>query len=555
MTYDLRYEHWLPLRRRSGTVEWGTIASIVSRLHDDPVMAVASPRADFDAATTEFLIGVVTAAMAPTDLESWIDGWQAAPSEAKLQQRLDTLPGAFDLDGEGPRFMQDLSEAELAQQEQSPIQDLLLNSMNSSLFIKPGTVERMSRAAAAMALITAQSYSTAAGRGYRTGMRGGGPLTTLADPRAVTDDEVSLWQLLWANVETLDQLRGRAQRSIRKAPADIFPWLGPTRSSDASGKSTTTDDAHPLQAYFGMPRRIRLEFADESGMCDITGRTDVRMVTGFRVKGYGTQYVGWKHPLSPHYAGKAVNELLPVHPQPGGIGWRDWLPLLHAEAGSGKEPSASVSAFASDRADAIGLSSFAIRAFGYDATNAKLRSWVSASLPGFPATDPARLNTFVATVRCLVDATDVAAFLVKAAVVSALHASGDAPGDYAQVKSALWHSTEAWFFSRMEVLVRADDIRTASKMSKQAYIGVLTRESLSVFDEYAPSDATRPEVLRRVIRARFSLCNSLRGSGKMGDKISVALDRESPMVKAESKSGVRATKPKSNSTKAAQGTK
>ena len=380
--------------------------------------------------------------------------------------------------------------------------------------------------------------------------------TTLVDPRAVTDDDVSLWQLLWANVETVDQLRARAQRGTRKAPADIFPWLGPTRSSDATGAATTTLDAHPLQAYFGMPRRIRLEFANESGICDITGLSDSRMVSGLRVKGYGTQYVGWRHPLSPHYAGKTVNELLPVHPQPGGIGWRDWLPLLHAESGNGKAPSASVSTFASERADAIGLSSFSIRAFGYDATNAKLRSWVSASLPACPATDTARLNTLVATVRSLVDATDVAAFLVKASVVSAHHASSDAPGAYAHVKSALWHATEVWFFSRMEVLVRAVDIRAASAAAKRDYAGVLTRESLRIFDDNAPSDATRPEVLRRVIRARFSLGNSLRGSGKMGDKISVALDRESPWAKDEDKRSEGAKKtPKSRSTKSVRGAK
>ena len=290
-------------------------------------------------------------------------------------------------------------------------------------------------------------------------------------------------------------------------------------------------------------------------MCDITGRTDSRMIAGFRTKNHGTQYVGWEHPLSPYYAGKRVNEVLPVHPQPGGIGWRDWLPLLHAEAGSGKKPSASVSAFTSERADAVGLSNFSIRAFGYDAKNAKLRSWVSASYPGFPATDSARLNTLIATVRALVDATDVAAFLVKAAVVSARHASGDASDDYTQVKSALWHATEAWFFSRMETLVRADDIRAESALTKQDYVVVLTRESLRIFDEYAPSDATHPEVLRRVIRERFSLGNSLRGWGKMGDKISVALDREAPMAKQESRTEERATKPKSKFTKATRGKK
>jgi hypothetical protein len=108
----------------------------------------------------------------------------------------------------------------------------------------------------------------------------------------------------------------------------------------------------------------------------------------------------------------------------------------------------------------------------------------------------------------------------------------------------------------MEALVRAEDIRAASAIAKQDYAGVLTRESLRIFDEYAPSDATQPEVLRRVIRARFSLGNSLRGSGKFGDKISVALDRESPMANREGKSTEGAKKTaKVRSTKSARGAK
>jgi CRISPR system Cascade subunit CasA len=427
-----------------------------------------------------------------------------------------------------------LSPDDLSGQDLSSVQGLLLNNNNSGLFMKTGVVERMSRAAAAMALITAQSYSTAAGSGHRTGMRGGGPLTTLVDPRRLTDDEVSLWHLLWANVETVKQLRRRDHRCSNLAPADTYAWLSRTRVSK-SDNATTPPQANPLQAYFGMPRRIRLEFEDKAGKCDITGSSDTRMVTGYRVKNHGVMYVGWEHPLSPYYAGKKGNELLPVHPQPGGIGWRDWLPLLHAESGGGKKPAQTVAIFAKERAESIGLDSFSIRAFGYDATNAKLRSWISAALPGFAPREEGRLELLVATVRALVEATDIAAFVVKGAVISALHASGEPPGDYAPVKAALWSATEQWFFTHIVELMNTEDMQAAAAGVKREYATQLTQRAFAVFDRFAPSDATKPEVLRRLVKARAGLGMTLRGNGKMGEKISIALDRESPVSKRSKK--------------------
>ena len=100
------------------------------------------------------------------------------------------------------------------------------------------------------------------------------------------------------------------------------------------------DDAHPLQAFFGLPRRIRLEF-DGPGTCNLTNQNDDVTVTGFRMRNYGVQYAGWQHPLSPHYE-NAKGETLPVHGQPGGILWRDWLGFTLREPVGGKRPAAAV---------------------------------------------------------------------------------------------------------------------------------------------------------------------------------------------------------------------
>ena len=93
---------------------------------------------------------------------------------------------AFALDGDGPRFLQDLEDL-VADAE--PIERLLIeapgectNSENTDLMVHRGRVISLGRATAAIALYTFQSWAPAGGAGNRTGLRGGGPLITMVMP-------------------------------------------------------------------------------------------------------------------------------------------------------------------------------------------------------------------------------------------------------------------------------------------------------------------------------------------------------------------------------------
>ena len=91
---------------------------------------------------------------------------------------------AFDLDGPGPRFLQDLDPLEGADDKE--IAALLIDAPgaqtlrnNADLFVKRGGAPVLSRATAAMALCTLNAYAPSGGAGHRTSLRGGGPMTTL----------------------------------------------------------------------------------------------------------------------------------------------------------------------------------------------------------------------------------------------------------------------------------------------------------------------------------------------------------------------------------------
>ena len=58
---------WLPVRRRSGAVERIPPWWVNDRVGEDPVVAFDWPRADFNGAAHELLIGLLSTAAAPGD--------------------------------------------------------------------------------------------------------------------------------------------------------------------------------------------------------------------------------------------------------------------------------------------------------------------------------------------------------------------------------------------------------------------------------------------------------------------------------------------------------
>src|SRR5690606_11176501 len=124
------------------------------------------------------------------------------------------------------------------------------------------------------------------GAGPRVGLRGGGPLTVLVMPGK---EDASLWQKLWLNVI-------HREHWVYEDPDfqshQVFPWLGPTKTSEKSGTEVYQHDVHPLQMYWSMPRRIRLEVEETPAVCAISGVHSDLTVRAFRTQNYGINYSG-----------------------------------------------------------------------------------------------------------------------------------------------------------------------------------------------------------------------------------------------------------------------
>ncbi|MGB1110826.1 MAG: type I-E CRISPR-associated protein Cse1/CasA, partial [Gammaproteobacteria bacterium] len=284
---------------------------------------------------------------------------------------------------------------------------------------------------------------------------GGGPLTTLLmpDPSSVELPD-TLWQRLWLNVLPLRDSQFEALDPSSDADMQAcFPWMGPTRSSEPKkGQATRPEDAHPLQVYWSMPRRIRLDFdALEDAECDLTGKTGPA-VRRYHTRNYGPDYAGnWEHPLSPYYQDKQ-GQRLPTHPQPGGLGYRDWSSLT-IKQGSDGEPLFAKVVHQLYRQRGL-TAKTRLWAFGYDMDNMKARCWYDASVPVYPIEDSETRENLAAAVEEIIDATEQVAANLRGQLRKAWTKPGaTASGDISFIADAFWQRSASDFYALLDDFV------------------------------------------------------------------------------------------------------
>ena len=526
--FNLIDASWLPVRRGSGAVERIPPWRINDRIGEDPVVAFDWPRADFNGAAHEFLIGLLSTAAAPRHDDEWEEWWWEPPAPEILRERFARVAHAFDLDGPGPRFLQDLDPLEGADDKE--IAALLIDAPgaqtlrnNADLFVKRGGAPVLSRATAAMALYTLNAYAPSGGAGHRTSLRGGGPMTTLV----VADHEdygAVLWGRLWPNVETREQIEGRASDVTASGNLGlIFPWLAPTRTSNpkAGGRKTTQAIVHPLQVHWGMPRRIRLRFESaQDRPCGLTGDKDPAIVASYRTRNYGTDYSeGFEHPLTPYYRQKAGSPKLPVHPKPGGISYRLWPGLVFDSSDKLSDPAQVVRHWRHERAPR--RDGMRLAAFGYDMDNMKARVWIEGEMPFWLLEDAASREWLERFIGRAVAGAGTVTRLLTTAVKSALYdLPKKASGDYGFIAERFYRETEPAFYAALREAVRSieedpegDD---PALRARESWAPIMAGAALRLFDEYAPADGLEDRNMERHVKARFFLTLALGGRGRQG---------------------------------------
>lgn len=522
---NLIFDPWIPIRRNDGSRQHIAPWQLTDGIGDNPILAVASPRPDFDGALTQFLIGLLQTTCSPTE-DQWWDWLESPPSSDDLKERFANWEKVFRLDGDGVRFMQErLREGA----EPHPVSYLLIgaptdNSEKNNIdhFQKrrpPG--ESLCRPCAAAAIYTLQTFAPSGGGGgdgKYTGLRGGGPLTSIMLGK-------TLWETIWLNV-----LHG-ATFSAKSPNTRTFPWIDPASfiSEQHPVKTIHSAEMNPEHLFWGMPRRVWLDFAenqppDTARHCSLCGEIDESMCVEYHDLTGGLSYQekyaeqdkqgkdkeskrpSWlfpSHPLTPYTVNKK-GEPLAVHPQPGGIGYRHWLGLVESsqEGDTKRMPAAILEQYRNSRFPGDGR----LWAFGFEMDNMKAVCWHDATMPilNVPESCSALFSDLSGRmVRAANQVADDLAKHLKAALFSAK--SKVRVDDLKFVKPHFWSLTEGGFYSALRQLRDTLESDLQAHSILEGWLNTLSATAYSLFDHYSQAgdfDSIEP---RQIAMARNRL--------------------------------------------------
>lgn len=539
---NLLHDPWMPVRDSTGQRHWIT----PGRLAEPQWRAFDADRPDFNGALAQFAIGLLQTTTPVANVIEWGRLFKTPPDAATLREWFEPVAAAFVLDGDGARFMQDLSLA-TEPGKSSPIAEILIDAPgesgiegNKDLFVKRGVVLDVCPACSAAAVLTLQINAPEGGRGHYTGLRGGGPLTTLVSTAA----ESTLWADLWLNVIDGNVDSARLDSSLSVLSQSTFPWLGTVEQLQRPGGSVTSAQVSPLHAFWGMPRRVRLNFktAELPQPCSICDRPSPTLARTFLSRPNGIDYPSnsWLHPLTPYHEKEGT--WLPVRPKGDGLGYRHWLAWA-LSLGQSPERRARVVDHALTYRQRHIRGALNLWSFGYEMRKDNPICWHESTLPLYALADcsadqQAQVQSEVA--RWLA-AAELVAFYLRVAVKGAWF-SNKSPGDYGHIDATYYGATEAAFYKQLQALIDtvAANIDHPALPAREAWHAVLTRTALRLFDShFVGTGAVERQNPRRAALAHRQLRSSLYGP-KL--RLALGLPVDSTTAKPARKSTKRATK-------------
>jgi len=301
------------------------------------------------------------------------------------------------------------------------------------------------------------------------------------------------------------------------AEKNIFPWMGKTRVSDKKNSDTRPDQVHPMQMFWGMPRRIRIKFdTSVNGRCDICGDAEVNLVREYITQKDGVDYQGaWAHPLTPYHFHVDKEEIpISLKGKKGRVGYHHWPRVAASVNTSVGNQSAQVTrAYINQRSWYIGADrTCRLWCFGYDMDRgkAKARCWYDHTLPLF-CLERAQRENLLAWAGELIGAAEYVAANLRGKVKDAwFRHPKNVKGDMSMVSQSFWQLSETDFYQILANLTHlpGDQGQAPTKIYGR-WLKIIRRLAFRIFDEWVLKAPGEDMDMKRIISAREDLRKKL----------------------------------------------
>ncbi|MEZ5593688.1 MAG: type I-E CRISPR-associated protein Cse1/CasA [Gammaproteobacteria bacterium] len=263
---------WIPVS--SADMPGITLQTLLCQ--ENPELAIRFHRDDIELATLQMLVCLVQVLFLPDNKHTLRERLAKPLTEQEFQAGIAPFVDMFDLRHETHPFMQTRG---VSAKDATPVQKLfagLPEGNNHALFNDAGEITAVPAAWAAIALFNQAVNCPSFGGGFKGGLRGEAPLTTLIRGN-------SLRETVWFNVLNREYLTASLPH-LENIKEDLPVWINPIAEK-------STIHAHQiglLRGLFWQPAKVELLW-NEAGQC-----------IGFKKEKFNYTVDGfWQHPHSP----------------------------------------------------------------------------------------------------------------------------------------------------------------------------------------------------------------------------------------------------------------
>jgi len=282
---NLLTDPWIPVQNggRSALI---TLKQVLCEDHDH---RIALPRDDMELACLQLLICLTQVLFLPDDASALRQRARTPLTPDEYEDGIQPYIDWFDLRHPETPFMQIRG---VKAKETTPIQKLFVGlpeGNNHAFFNEPGEITAIGEPAAAIALFNQAMNAPGFGGGFKDGIRGRAPITTLmSGPR--------LRQTIWINVLHKQSLLEILPDHERLVSRDRPVWVEPIKAK----ARISVQEIGLLRGLFWQPAHVELVFSREPARCALTGEWVEEPVTGFLKEKFVYDLTGdWIHPHSP----------------------------------------------------------------------------------------------------------------------------------------------------------------------------------------------------------------------------------------------------------------